>query len=369
MIQLTVTKYLNVRVGEASVNAPCYQYLSPGSLLEVDGALYHGDNLFDNDIWYKDPAGNYYWSGGVAVPLSSAGINKTGIPDWMVNLKIPEIWQLTKGEGVGVAILDTGININNPDLTFDGAIRYAYNKENPATADLQDVVGHGTFCAGLIASKNKNGPVIGVAPDCHLYVCKIADEEELNDQSIYAKAIKFCAGQDDIKVISISWASSITEQTILDELNLEIKNAIDKDKIILCSVGNASSFNDPGPLFPASVDNVIGIGAIPLEHEIYPYINEHLITIINGKGMQSYDRNNAIVVFPPGTSQANAVVAGIVALIISYKKIKFSQQQILEMLKSISQPQTFSLLDFNQQRVSKTLNVLDPNLLLNLFQA
>ena len=54
--------FLNVRAGKASVNAPCYQYIAPGSEIEVDGQLYKGD-LFDGiDTWMKDAAGNYYCS-------------------------------------------------------------------------------------------------------------------------------------------------------------------------------------------------------------------------------------------------------------------------------------------------------------------
>jgi len=49
-MKVTVTKYLNVRVGKPSVNAPCYQYLAPGSELEMHGNLYKGDSFKDNNV-------------------------------------------------------------------------------------------------------------------------------------------------------------------------------------------------------------------------------------------------------------------------------------------------------------------------------
>ena len=64
-MKVTVKVFLNVRVGKPSVNAPCYQYLAPGTELEVDGNLYPGDKFEGIDTWLKDEAGNYYWSGGV----------------------------------------------------------------------------------------------------------------------------------------------------------------------------------------------------------------------------------------------------------------------------------------------------------------
>ena len=58
-MKVTVKDYLNVRVGKPSVNAPCYQYIAPGSEIEVDGKLYTGDMYDGSDQWMKDEGGNY----------------------------------------------------------------------------------------------------------------------------------------------------------------------------------------------------------------------------------------------------------------------------------------------------------------------
>ena len=76
-MKVLVKHFLNVRAGKPSVNAPCYQYLAPGSEVEVDGKLYKGDQFEGINTWLKDDVDNYYWSGGVeniqrAAPATTA---------------------------------------------------------------------------------------------------------------------------------------------------------------------------------------------------------------------------------------------------------------------------------------------------------
>lgn len=84
-MDVTVTKYLNVRIGQPSVNAPIHSYLQPGDKLEVDGKQYRGDVYDGNNYWYRDAAGNYYWSGAISAPdvaLGEAFSTKTKFIDF-----------------------------------------------------------------------------------------------------------------------------------------------------------------------------------------------------------------------------------------------------------------------------------------------
>lgn len=64
MMKLTVNKYLNARIGEATTNAACQLYKSPGDTIDVEDVLV-GTEIDGNNIWYKNKEdGCFYWSGG-----------------------------------------------------------------------------------------------------------------------------------------------------------------------------------------------------------------------------------------------------------------------------------------------------------------
>ena len=121
-MKVTVKDYLNVRVGKPSLNAPNFQYLAPGSILEVDGTLYPGDKFEGIDTWYKDEAGNYYWSGGVEKKVEDKKTTESNLVAQIEKIDYRELIKLKNplangfGEGVKVAVLDSGIYSNHPDL-------------------------------------------------------------------------------------------------------------------------------------------------------------------------------------------------------------------------------------------------------------
>src|ERR1700744_5797251 len=121
-MKVTVTKYLNVRVGSPSLNAPCYQYIAPGSEIEVDGQLYTGDAYDGISTWLKDAGGNYYWSGGVDyksaqsqgpttnfqqfLDQSLSGSALSRIVNYGQLLNIDQQYKAKAGQGVTIAVVD-----------------------------------------------------------------------------------------------------------------------------------------------------------------------------------------------------------------------------------------------------------------------
>jgi subtilisin family serine protease len=70
-------------------------------------------------------------------------------PEWnMTLLKVPDAWKTTRGKGVNVAVLDTGIDGNHPDLKT----RLTKEKNFTRSQHVSDKAGHGTHCAGVIAA-------------------------------------------------------------------------------------------------------------------------------------------------------------------------------------------------------------------------
>ena len=305
--------------------------------------------------WYKDRDGYFYWSSGLLVQPDEQ-ITISTIPNWMQTLRIPGIWRFATGKNVGVAVIDTGISMQNAELRYNKNESFVFDNG----ISLQDSQGHGTHCIGLIGARNKNGKTVGICPDCNIYVCKIAEGPSLDEPETtrYAAAINWCADQDNIHVISISWGSFIRNKEILNKINAAIIKAVKKKKIIVCAVGDASKFNDPGPLYPAAFENTIGIGSIPVKDILYPYVNHSLVTMIDGFNIPSYGLNGQILEMT-GTSQSNAIVAGIVALIIEKKKFVYDIADIRRILLGTSILQNFEGIQ---------LPVLNGDLLLNFFQ-
>ena len=156
-MKITVSKYLNVRVGNPNLNAPCYQYIAPGSELDVDGQLYKGDPYDGIDTWLKDAAGNYYWSGGVDKNISFESVDYTF---FLKNID-SEILN-KKGENVTIVIIDGGVKFDKRFFNFD-KVQSINIDNNPVSSE------HGTFIAGIIAGVNN---VFGIASEANIVSLK-----------------------------------------------------------------------------------------------------------------------------------------------------------------------------------------------------
>jgi subtilisin family serine protease len=80
-----------------------------------------------------------------------------------------------KGTGIRVAILDTGIDDDHPDLSVVGGINYVVGSpfDDKFNDNWDDDNGHGTHCAGIVAALDNEAGVIGVAPEASLYAVKV----------------------------------------------------------------------------------------------------------------------------------------------------------------------------------------------------
>lgn len=341
-MKVTVSKYLNVRVGKPCVNAPNYQYLAPGSELEVDGKLYEGDPYDGNTSWYKDEAGNYYWSGGVKDNgIVSTELNLSDF--WFEKLEISHIWNNynEQGDKCNVLILDTGIN-DNLDV-FKGALsevpfNFVVNSNTTKSIDKQS---HGTHCAGLIASR----PIkfkVGAAPQAKLVVAKTNELGTLkNADTINSALTEFLKPKYDNKIDVISISQTLPLPN--NKLNELIKSHLDKNRVVLAAIGNDSFKNNLNTEnYPGFLKEVISVGACESNNNISKYTcyPSAVDIFCYGTDIKSYTEEKYPIP-QTGTSQATAIVAGICALVISFLKKKnmpISGQIIKELLKNNSIP-------------------------------
>ncbi len=144
---------------------------------------------------------------------------------------------------VGVAVLDTGIDLTHPDLYVKGAVNFTSSQ----SWDASDRNGHGTHVAGIIGALDNQKGVVGVAPGVSLYAVKVlADNGEGTFSWLIAGIDWITAKSKDIKAANISMVAQCDEciensndSTVL-ALQDAIHSATQKGIVIVAAAGNDS---------------------------------------------------------------------------------------------------------------------------------
>ena len=160
------------------------------------------------------------------------------------------------GEGVKVAIIDTGCDISHPDLKdriID--VRNFTDDDKGAINNVTDYATHGTATASVIAS---SGKIIGVAPKCNLLILKALTRTG-GKISWVTEAIKY-ATQQNVDIINMSLGCPQPNA----EMYEAIKRAIAKDICVVCACGNNSdnNVNTDELNYPAGYNECISVGSI-----------------------------------------------------------------------------------------------------------
>lgn len=329
-MKVTVIKYLNVRVGKPSLNAPCYQYLAPGSEIEVDGKLYKGDKddgIYEGiDTWMKDEAGNYYWSGGIekAKNILNPVVNGA-LPWWITDFGIDEIWKTTKGEGVTVITLDSGFKPNH--IISGDKIKLDSVVEND---DGIDMLGHGTLMATIIAGNNEK--IIGLAPEVKITSIKISNGIKIDVNNLKAglkKALRLTSNIDERFVINCSLELP-AKIPIKDKIEIQnLINELSKNSIVISAVGNTDWENKT---IPASLDKVISCAGLRKGNNNYHRLGSNYWAEIKITTPAEFPVSDLEEIFnqhipSQGSSHACAYTAGLVSLLLS-QAIKLNKRYL-----------------------------------------
>ena len=160
------------------------------------------------------------------------------------------------GEGVTIAVIDTGCDISHPDLKdriID--VRNFTDDDKGAINNVTDYATHGTATASIIAS---SGKIIGVAPKCNLLILKALTRTG-GKMSWVIEAIKY-ATQQNVDIINMSLGCPQPNAEIYEA----IKRAIAKDICVVCACGNNSdnNVNTDELNYPAGYNECISVGSI-----------------------------------------------------------------------------------------------------------
>ncbi|MBS4174344.1 S8 family serine peptidase [Bacillus sp. FJAT-49736] len=242
-------------------------------------------------------------------------------------LKIDEAQKLAGKHKVTVAVIDTGVDKNHPELkgifTKD-----SYNVINPMGQGTPDV--HGTHVSGIIAAKKGNGiGGYGINPNVNILSIDVFDRGFFTSDYTIAQGILY-AVQHGAKVINMSLGSSVPSP-LLEEA---VKSAISKGVTIVASAGNNG--ND-APNYPASYEGVISVGSVNKSKQLsyYSSYGPSLDIVAPGENIYApiYDlEKKSSFETLSGTSMASPMVAGTASLLLSkYPNLKPEQvEYILE---------------------------------------
>jgi subtilisin family serine protease len=236
------------------------------------------------------------------------------------NLKMTALnysWYNEKGNSdIKIAVIDTGINVNHPDLTDKIDIENSYNFVDDSS-NIADKEGHGTHVAGTAAaSTNNTEGIAGVGWNSKILALK-ALENGSGYHSDIAEAIMYAAGLSDdpkrieaVDVINMSLGSSSENETLKNA----VSKAAEAGVILVAAAGN----NGSGLNYPAAYEEVISVAAVDSTGNIADFSNA-------GSGMDLAAPGQSILSTVPnkdydyfsGTSMAAPHVSGVISLMLA----------------------------------------------------
>ena len=227
---------------------------------------------------------------------------------WAIpKIMVPEAWQITSGDAsIVIAVLDTGIDREHEDLA--GKIIAEVNFTDSPTTN--DVYGHGTHVAGIIAAANNSLGVVGLAHNCSLMNVKVADDKGRCDTSVIVKGIRW-AVKHDADIINMSLFAT--------KPSLDLEEAVDyawSQGVVV--VGAAGNFMGDKPVYPAYFSNCIGVAATDVNDNVVSWSSRGDWVDVGAPGLAIYSTLPGNVYnYKSGTSMATAHVSGVAGLLLT----------------------------------------------------
>ncbi|WP_326578940.1 S8 family serine peptidase [Actinacidiphila glaucinigra] len=251
------------------------------NLDSIQGAALSADRSRAGDFW-KSVAGAATDDGARtqdAKPSFGAGISHiwldapihADLADSTAQIGAPQVWQGgDTGQGVDVAVLDTGIDAGHPDL----ADRVASRQSFVPYETTDDGAGHGTHVASIIAGTGaaSDGKEKGVAPGARLRIGKVLDDSGSGQTSWALEGMEWAAVEQHAKVINMSLGTGeVSDGT--DPMSLAVDSLSARTgALFVIAAGNTGA---PGSIgAPGAADSALTVGAVDSDDSLAPFSSQ-----------------------------------------------------------------------------------------------
>ncbi|PVC81545.1 S8 family serine peptidase [Streptomyces sp. CS131] len=250
---------------------------------------------------------------------------------YLASMQAEDMWKVTTGEGVKVAVVDTGVNPSTPSLR--GQVLKGVDVTGAPGDETDDYHGHGTTMAELIAGTGDGGGLKGLAPGAEIIPVRMSDVDFMAKRNTVigdiAKAIR-AAADSDAQIISVSMGDDLSQR----EEHEAVKYAESKGKLVLAGVGN-EGHKENWRQYPAAYPEVVGVASADRAGKV-SYNSQHAGTVdvaSPGSDIPSWCDNSfkSYCDGDGGTSAATAIASASAALVWSLHP-DWTANQVLNVL-------------------------------------
>nr|WP_238419455.1 S8 family serine peptidase [Streptomyces taklimakanensis] len=254
------------------------------------------------------------WTTCLVGPVPTAHAEDIRPRQWYLDaMRAEEMWKVSTGEGIKVAVIDSGVNASTDALR--GQVLPGEDMTDAPGEATDDYSGHGTDMAEIIAGTGRNGSIRGLAPGAKIIPYRIPLEglgHEIKADG-YVKAIR-AAADSDAKIINMSFSGPYYDAAGAEA----VEYAIGKGKLLFAGVGNDAEKGNKQQ-YPASYVGVVGVGATDRQGEVTEFSQHGLNVDLSAPGVDvpgwCDERFEEYCPDGAGTSVATAIASASAALI------------------------------------------------------
>lgn len=329
------------------------RYAGPGTDTDWQTATFYIQNYATSNTQIRFATSSLLGSADVFY-LDNVQIEYASASKFTAAIRANELWNypfLVKGQGVTVAVVDSGISSHMDFQASNGASRVIASTNQTSEASASDGYGHGTHVAGIIGGNGilSNGMYSGVAPAVNLINVKVSNQQGMATASDLIDGLQWINANRatyNIRVVNISLNSTLAESYHTSPLDAAVEILWFNGIVVVVAAGNNGTGSEPVTLYPPANDPfVITVGAAEdkatatlsddtiASFSAYGSTEDgfakpdlvapgrHVVSVLAGTSTQAYlnhpaHRVNNSYFRMSGTSMSAPMVSGAVALLL-----------------------------------------------------